>query len=110
MDAFGVLDEVLADYQAFVSGFLTIRDPDVRSTVNGKIERGLLRPEPWLALNPSFETAGSIGTLVDEGLLHPACRAQSRQRTTEDPTGVDLVVRRHQREAIEAARPAARMS
>src|SRR5262245_39218762 len=44
MDAFGVLGEVLADYQSFVQGFLNIRDPRVRANVEAEIASGLLWP------------------------------------------------------------------
>jgi ATP-dependent helicase YprA (DUF1998 family)/very-short-patch-repair endonuclease len=104
MDAFGVLGEVLDDYQSFVSGFLNIRDEQVLSTVSEEIDAGLLWPEPWLALNPSFESGGTIGTLVDEGLLHRDCRDIFRHRTSSDPTGTELTLHRHQRDAVEIAR------
>ena len=50
MDAFGVLSEVLADYEAFVTGFLNIQDERVRQKVEQEIHDGLLWPEPWLVL------------------------------------------------------------
>ena len=46
MDAFGVLGQVLDDYQAFVSGFLNIKDERVRQKVETEIQDGLLWPEP----------------------------------------------------------------
>ena len=49
MDAFGVLDGVLGDYQAFVEGFLNIQDEQVKAKVDAEIADGLLWPEPWLA-------------------------------------------------------------
>jgi hypothetical protein len=55
VDAFGVLAEVLDDYESFVSGFLNIQDDRVRQKVETEIQDGLLWPEPWLALNPAFE-------------------------------------------------------
>jgi ATP-dependent helicase YprA (DUF1998 family)/very-short-patch-repair endonuclease len=104
VDAFGVLAQVLDDYQSFVQGFLNIRDEQVRSTVGGEIADGLLWPEPWLALNPSFESGGTVGALVDEGMLHPACRDIFRHRTAIDPEGRELMLHRHQRDAVEIAR------
>jgi hypothetical protein len=46
VDAFGVLDEVLNDYESFVSGFLNIQDEAVRAKVEQEIADGLLWPEP----------------------------------------------------------------
>lgn len=103
MDAFGVLGDVLSDYRSFVQGFLNIRDPRVLAKVESEIEGGLLWPEPWLALNPSFESGGSIGALATEGLLHEDCVAIFRHRTPGDPEGSELELHRHQRDAVELA-------
>ncbi len=104
MDAFGVLEEVLDDYRSFVEGFLNIRDEHIRATVKSEISDGLLWPEPWLALNPSFEPGGKIGELVTDGLLHPDCVGIFRRRTDDDPHGTELTLHRHQRDAVEIAR------
>ena len=103
MDAFGVLDEVLADYQSFVNGFLNIQDDRVRQKVEREIEDGLLWPEPWLALNPAFEPGGTVGELVDRGVLHPPAREIFRVRTEEDRFGRELTFHRHQVDAFEVA-------
>ncbi|GAA3158522.1 hypothetical protein GCM10020255_040380 [Rhodococcus baikonurensis] len=71
MDAFGVLGKVLDDYQSFVSGFLNIKDPEVKAKVESEIENGLLWPEPWLALNPAFEPGGTVSELVDSNVPYP---------------------------------------
>ena len=85
MDAFEVLDEVLADYQSFVEGFLNIQDEQVKAKVDAEVEGGLLWPEPWLALNPAFESGGTVSDLVDRGVLHPTAREIFRIRTDEQP-------------------------
>jgi hypothetical protein len=71
VDAFGVLDEVLADYQSFVNGFLNIQDGRVRQKVEKKIDDGLLWPEPWLALNPAFKPGGIVTELVHKRRAAP---------------------------------------
>ena len=103
MDAFGVLREVLGDYESFVSGFLDIRDDRVRQKVEREIEEGLLWPEPWLALNPAFESGGTVTELVDRGVLHSAARAIFRVRTEDDPFGREITFHRHQADAFEVA-------
>ena len=35
--------------------------------------KGEYWPSPLIQLNPSFVGGGSIGELVEEGLLHPEC-------------------------------------
>ncbi|CAG7637144.1 DEAD/DEAH box helicase [Rhodococcus opacus] len=103
MDAFGVLGKVLDDYQSFVSGFLNIKDPDVRQKVETEIENGLLWPEPWLALNPAFDPGGTVGELVEQKILHTAAREIFRARTEEDQFGREISFHRHQSDAFEVA-------
>lgn len=104
MDAFGVLQKVLDDYESFVSGFLNIKDPEVKQKVEGEIENGLLWPKPWLALNPAFEPGGSVSELVDAGVLHPSAREIFRARTEEDSFGREISFHRHQTDAFAVAR------
>jgi hypothetical protein len=103
VDAFGVLDEVLAEYQSFVNGFLNIKDDRVRQKVEKEIEDGLLWPEPWLALNRAFKPGGTVTELADKGVLHPASREIFRVRTEEDRFGREIAFHRHQGDAFELA-------
>ena len=103
MDAFGVLRDVLEDYKSFVQGFLNIRDPVVLRKVEQEVSNGLMWPEPWLALNPAFQSGGTVSDLVARGLLHPGCVDIFRARTTEDPLGREISFHRHQGDAIEIA-------
>ncbi|MGV9613198.1 DEAD/DEAH box helicase [Nocardia xishanensis] len=103
MDAFGVLDKILGDYQDFVSGFLNIKDPTVRQKVETEVANGLLWPEPWLALNPAFEPGGTVTDLFNRGVLHPAAREIFRVRSEEDQFGREISFHRHQSDAFEVA-------
>jgi hypothetical protein len=96
VDAFGVLNEVLRDYGALVTGFLDIRDDRVRQKVESEIEDSLRWPEPWLALNPTFKSGGTVSDFVDRGVLHPAAREIFRVRTDDDPLGREITFHRHQ--------------
>jgi len=98
VDVFAVRDGVVADYREFVQGFLRVRDKRIAGHVERAIAGGLLWPEPWLSLNPAFESGGDVEQLVAMGLLHPACSEIFRIE------GRTLRLHRHQREAIEAAR------
>lgn len=61
-------------------------------------------PDPWVSLNPSFATGGSITELVAGGALHPECERIFRAKSgPKDPGRTTLTLHRHQREAIEAA-------
>jgi ATP-dependent helicase YprA (DUF1998 family) len=103
VDAFGVVDEVLDDYRSFVAGFLNIQDERVRQLVESEIEGGLLWPKPWLALNPAFESGGTVSDLVDRGVLHPDARQVFRVRTDDDQFGREISFHRHQTDAFEVA-------
>ncbi len=103
MDAFGVLDEVLDDYQSFVRGFLNIQNDTIRQKVDAEIDEGLLWPEPWLALNPAFESGGTVSELIGQGVLHPLASEIFRIRKDEHDPGSELTFHRHQAEAFKVA-------
>jgi ATP-dependent helicase YprA (DUF1998 family)/rubrerythrin len=105
MDAFGIHSQLIEDYRAFTSGFVEIRDRRLKAHVEERLESGAQWPAPWVSLNPSFAPGGQISDLVAEGLLHPECdRIFRHKRDLTDPGTVGLSLRRHQREAVEAAR------
>jgi hypothetical protein len=68
-------------------------------------ENGGQWPEPWLSLNPNFESGGTVDELVVAGLLHAEAAKVFRTKANCGDTGLDkpIVFHRHQREAIEAA-------
>ena len=86
MDAFGVRNRVIGDYESFVKSFMDIADPRVKEKVDSEISDGFLWPQPWLALNPSFQSGGTISDLVNDDLLHPDCTDIFRRRTQTDPS------------------------
>lgn len=104
MDVFEIRDEVVDDYRSFAQGFLQIRDPGIRRKVQEELDSGLLWPEPWLALNPSFEPGGTIDDLVKAEVLHPTSGDIFRlKRDANDKRTCSITLHQHQREAIEVA-------
>ncbi|MBI1377387.1 MAG: DEAD/DEAH box helicase [Frankiales bacterium] len=104
MDVFEVHREVIEDYQAFTSGFVEVRDRRIKAFVDEQFAAGVQWPHPWLSLNPSFASGGSVPELVAEGLLHPECERIFRRKTSVTDSGRDpIVLHQHQREAVEAA-------
>ena len=108
MDVFSFRDRVVEDYGQFSRSFTQIKAPDLRDFVDGRYGAGEYWPSPLIQLNPSFVGGGSIGALVEEGLLHPECsrifrwgKDASNQGSGD---GVELLLHRHQREAIVIAR------
>lgn len=104
MDIFDIHRTVIDDYRAFTSGFVDIRDPRIREFVTRRLDSGAQWPDPWISLNPSFESGGTIPELVRAGLLHPECERIFRVKQHRNDAGSrPLTLHRHQRDAIEAA-------
>jgi superfamily II DNA/RNA helicase/very-short-patch-repair endonuclease len=104
VDVFDIRDGVISDYRAFTQGFLQVRDFEIRRKVEEELDSGLLWPEPWLALNPSFEPSGTIDDLVGAGVLHPTCANVFRIKSdVADKGSRSITLHRHQRDAIEVA-------
>ncbi|ONI92383.1 DEAD/DEAH box helicase [Saccharothrix sp. ALI-22-I] len=104
-DIFDVRARLVDDYRGFTSAFVGIRDTRVRDYVDVELARGRQWPDPWVSLNPSFASGGSIDALVHDGVLHPECERIFRVKGhSEDPGRRPLTLHRHQREAVEVAR------
>jgi superfamily II DNA/RNA helicase len=98
VDVFSVRDRLIADYREFTGSFVDIHDKAIREHVQERMENGYQWPEPWVSLNPSFASGGTISELVAQGLLHADTREIFRLKT-----GQELRLHLHQKEAIEAA-------
>jgi ATP-dependent helicase YprA (DUF1998 family)/very-short-patch-repair endonuclease len=103
MNIFDLRSRLIGDYGSFIRGFLKIRDPRLDEFVHAELERGVLWPEPWISLNPNFESGGHIDDLVSAGTLHADCSRVFRHKSAADPTGRPMRLHRHQADAVEAA-------
>ncbi|NMM24766.1 MAG: DEAD/DEAH box helicase [Phycicoccus sp.] len=105
MDVFKVHEQVIEDYRAFTSGFVSVRDELISAFVDKQFADGVQWPDPWLSLNPSFASGGSVPELVQQGLLVPECERIFRRKSGPQDAGLEpIVLHQHQREAIEVAR------
>jgi ATP-dependent helicase YprA (DUF1998 family) len=105
MDVFQVPEEVIADYRAFTSGFVEVRDARIKAFVDQQFVEGVQWPDPWVSLNPSFASGGAVPDLVEQGLLHPEAGRIFRRKSDLQDAGRDpTVLHQHQREAVEVAR------
>jgi superfamily II DNA/RNA helicase len=105
VDVFEVRDKVIDDYKSFTTASIDIKDPRLKDYYQTELERDRQWPEPWISLNPAFETGGRIDELVRDGLLHPECDRIFRVKQHIDDPGRDpITLHRHQREAIEVAK------
>lgn len=104
MDAFEVHRRLISDYRAFTEGFVSARDQRIADVVEQESVRGAQWPDPWLSLNPSFESGGRIDELVDTGVLHRDCSRIFRPKHgPDDPGASSILLHRHQRDAIRVA-------
>ena len=99
MDIFHVRDRLVEDYREFTGSFVDIHDKAIREHVAERMANGYQWPDPWLSLNPSFASGGTVSELIEAGLLQPGNRDIFRL-----PNGQELRLHKHQKEAIEAAR------
>lgn len=99
MDIFHVRDRLVEDYREFTGSFVDIHDKAIREHVAERMANGYQWPDPWLSLNPSFASGGTVSELIEAGLLQPGNKNIFRL-----PNGQELRLHKHQKEAIEAAR------
>ncbi|MEV5704496.1 DEAD/DEAH box helicase [Actinoallomurus sp. NPDC052274] len=105
MDVFRVHGQLIDDYRAFTSGAVSVRDENIAAKVREGLDDGEQWPDPWLSLNPSFASGGTVSDLVKADVLHPECERIFRRDKPEDSLdGEPMELYQHQRDAIEAAR------
>ena len=74
MDVFEVHRRLIRDYKEYTSGSVVIDDPRIEEKVSKSLADGDQWPDPYLSLNPSFASGGTVDDLaVEGGLLHPEC-------------------------------------
>ncbi|GAA4936960.1 DEAD/DEAH box helicase [Streptomonospora halophila] len=105
MDVFSVHKELIDDYSEYTSSLVKVRDQRIADYLKEEEENKVRWPDPWLSLNPGFESGGTVGELAAEGVLRPECERFFRDKKhAEDPGERSLTLHRHQREALEAAK------
>ncbi|SNT48758.1 ATP-dependent helicase YprA, contains C-terminal metal-binding DUF1998 domain [Streptosporangium subroseum] len=105
MDVFQVHERLIADYDEFTTSLVSVRDPRIAAYLQDEREARVRWPHPWVSLNPSFASGGTITELIAQGVLHPACEQYFRPKSDEnDPGTRTITLHQHQREAVEAAR------
>jgi len=103
MDVFDLRNSLVKDYEEYTSSFINIRDQDIKAYVDDQIKKGLLWPDPLIQLNPSFQPANDISSLVEEGILHSECKQifRANKNTLKEK---ELRLHRHQEDAIRVAK------
>ncbi|HWY16413.1 MAG TPA: DEAD/DEAH box helicase [Rhizomicrobium sp.] len=94
-DVFGLRDRVVGEYRDYVESFIHVRDQRVNDYVHTMLAGGELWPDAVLQLNPSYESAETLGELADQDVI---------AADTARFFGRDIRLHWHQRKAIDAAR------
>lgn len=66
---FDLHNDILSQYKLYIDSFLNIQDKRIRDRVREEFDSGNLYPDPLIQFNPSFESGGTVGELVDSGIL-----------------------------------------
>ena len=66
---FDLHKEILDEYKLYIDSFINIADQRILETVRKEFDSGNLYPEPLVQFNPSFESGGKVGDLVNSGVL-----------------------------------------
>ena len=73
MDVFALRESLIGEYSGFARSFTNIRARDLNEPIADAYESGRFWPEPLVQINPRFKPGRSVGELVGQGDLHPAC-------------------------------------
>ncbi|MEW5979782.1 MAG: DEAD/DEAH box helicase [Acidobacteriota bacterium] len=105
MNVFSYRNQIIEDYIGYVSSFISIAQPRLRSFVNQCFASGSLWPDPLIQLNPTFKPGKTVDELVKEGVLEPGCsQVFRRDKTASVGSGQDLLFHQHQEDAIRKAK------
>jgi ATP-dependent helicase YprA (DUF1998 family) len=104
MNIFEYRRQLIEQYAAYTRSFIHIKDTELSSFVDSRLDSGVLWPEPLIQLNPSFEPGESIDSLVERGELHDECGRVFRIKSDSDSFGQPLRLHRHQSDAVAIAR------
>lgn len=105
MNIFKFRDQLIDEYRSYVTSFIRIADPRIKSYAETCFSKGALWPDPLIQLNPTFKPGKTIDELTAEGILHPLCSEIFRRDKTAAPgSGLPLLLHVHQEMAIRKAK------
>jgi superfamily II DNA/RNA helicase len=87
--------EILDNYKLYINSFINIADERINHAVKENFDSGNLYPEPLVQFNPSFESGGSVSSLVSSGVL-----AREFNNIFYDAENNSWEIYKHQAEAI----------
>ena len=97
MDIFALDRHVVEEYRGFARSFVSIRSEDLREQIDDIYNKNAFWPDPYISLNPNYETGRSVQQLADEGVLARETAQVFRDKRES------LVLYRHQEQAVAKA-------
>ncbi len=105
MNIFKFRDQLIDEYRSYVTSFIRIADPRIKSYAETCFSKGALWPDPLIQLNPTFKPGKTIDELNAEGILHALCsEIFRRDKTSAAGSGLPLLLHVHQEMAIRKAK------
>ena len=96
MNVFSFRNRIIEDYSGYVSSFISIAQPRLRTFVDRCFASGSLWPDPLIQLNPTFKAGNTVDKLVKQGVLEPGCsQVFRREKTSVVGSGDDLLFHQH---------------
>lgn len=100
LNPFATLEQVQADYLAYVQTFQRFQNPVIQGWVMERVQNGtLLWKPPYVQIARPFQMGEALQTLVDEGLLHREIPRIFR-RNLDEPASAPVNPYLHQTQAI----------
>jgi ATP-dependent helicase YprA (DUF1998 family) len=90
LNIFETHNSLVDNYKKYLSSFINVTDDRINEVINNELLSEKLIPRPMIQFNPSFEVGGSIGELVEKGVLYKEFKSVFK----------DFEIYRHQTEAI----------
>ena len=70
MNIFDFREQLIGDYASYIKSFIQIRDPQISSFVQQKLQEGVLWPEPLITVNRSVPSKAP--RISDKNLVYLA--------------------------------------
>ena len=97
MDIFALDRHVVDEYRGFARSFVSIRSEDLHEQTDDIYNKNAFWPDPYISLNPNYQTGRSVQQLADAGVLVSETAQVFRDK------GESLVLYRHQEQAVAKA-------
>lgn len=101
MDVFEFRNQLVNDYRDFTRSFIQPKASDIITFLDSEYDGGHYWPSPLIQINPAYVTEGTVETLVNQKVLHPATANIFRFGKSKQSHGTPASLYKHQRQAVD---------